>query len=113
MLAHLLDGLRTDLLHSIEELQVGLQCLFLSILAGMSLCEGLHFNWLFFLRSPVFDAPFLCLVPGDNEFQFFDDDGVLLPDEVQCELSLDVVKVLAQLLRQVRIKHLERVECEP
>lgn len=122
MLAHLLDRLGRDLLHSVEEQLEVIQRLFLDLALFMDLSERLgleHGPRRFCARLRVLSGAWgnnfvggnrlllVPVVPRDDLLDLLDHHRVFLPDQVERQRTLDVREVLAQLPRHVRVQLLE------
>ena len=90
MLAHVLYRCRGDLLHAIEESLQRIEGSFLRHVAGMHLGESLRFT-----GGILSICVLTLLVLLNNLLKFSYDNCILLPNEVQGQLTLNIEKVLS------------------
>ncbi len=98
MIAHLLDSLSADFLHSTAKDFKRRECLFLGLFASMNISKCFHFLLILLLHFCAICFVFLSLfVHGDNFLELVDDKCAFFPRQMQGQLSFNVHEVLPQL----------------
>ena len=116
MLTHFLDRVGCNLLHSIEQTSELQERLFLLMVSVVHLVKGFdRLNFTFFIDHACLDWKMLLVrfVPSDNLLKILDHNCVLLPDQVQCQLSFNVKEVFTELAWQIRVQNNECLESDP
>ena len=98
MIAHLLNSLSADFLHSTAKDFKGRECLFLRLFASMNICKCFDFLLILLLHLLAICFVFQRLfVHSDDFLKLVDDKCAFFPRQVQGQLSFNVHEVLPQL----------------